>query len=134
MHINAVLQTHLAAIPDCVAIGYVEMSTGALLGVKTRDAHPSEMLELVAAATGDLFQGRNVSALEALYRRSNGLVDESEQEFQDIIVNSGELIHVFLRARQAAGYAAVFVCKKTANLGMALSKARLAMPHIESAL
>ena len=31
-------------------------------------------------------------------------------------------------------YVAVFVCRRTANLGMALTKARMAMPKIEAAV
>ena len=53
--------------------------------------------------------------------------------FQEIIVNSENLIHVFLRGKTNPEYVAVFVCRKTANLGMALTKARLAMPALEAA-
>ena len=48
-------------------------------------------------------------------------------------MNSENLIHVFLRGKINPEYVAVFVCRKTANLGMALTKARLAMPALEAA-
>ena len=35
-----------------------------------------------------------------------------------IIVNSENLIHVFLRGKTNPEYVAVFVCRKTANLGI----------------
>ena len=40
---------------------------------------------------------------------------------------------MFLRGKTNPEYVAVFVCRKTANLGMALTKARLTMPALEAA-
>ena len=53
--------------------------------------------------------------------------------FQEVIVNSENLLHVFLRGKTNPEYVAVFVCRKSANLGMALTKARLALPALEAA-
>ena len=39
-----------------------------------------------------------------------------------------------LRSKAVPDYVAVFVCRRTANLGMALTKARIAMPDLEAAL
>ena len=59
--------------------------------------------------------------------------DTGQRYFQEIIVNSDNLIHIFMRSKKNVEYIAVFVCRKTANLGMALTKARLALPEIEAA-
>jgi len=88
----------------------------------------------VAAATADLFNGPNVSMIETLFKRSRGISDDGHHYFQEIIINSDNLIHVFLRGKSSPDYVAVFVCRRTANLGMALTKARMAMPQIEAAL
>ena len=69
-----------------------------------------------------------------LFKRSRGLSDDGHHYFQEIIVNSDNLIHVFLRSKAVPDYVAVFVCRRTANLGMALTKARMAMPGIEAAV
>ena len=88
----------------------------------------------LAAATTDLFQGPNVVAIEKIFKKSRGLPETVDHHyFQEIIVNSENLIHVFLRGKTNPEYVAVFVCRKTANLGMALTKARLAMPALEAA-
>ncbi len=50
-----------------------------------------------------------------------------------LAVHSENPIRVFLRGKTNPEYVAVFVCRKTANLGMALTKARLAMPKLEAA-
>jgi hypothetical protein len=49
-------------------------------------------------------------------------------------VANDNLLHIFLRGKKNVEHAAVFVCRKNANLGMALTKARMALDSIESAL
>ena len=127
------LNTAVSSIPECLAAGYVDIGSGMLLSVKTVDSHPSEVLDLVAAATADMFAGPNVSMIERLFKKARGLQDDGFHYFQEVIVNSENLIHVFLRGKINPDYVVVFVCRKTANLGMALTKARLAMPALEAA-
>lgn len=126
------LATASAGIPECVAAGYVDIQSGMLLAIKTVDSHPSEVIDLVAAATGDLFAGSNVTAIEQMFNKARGLASSDHHYFQEIIVNSDNLIHVFLRGKRYSNYVAVFVCRKSANLGMVLTKARMAMPELES--
>ncbi|MCY1374913.1 hypothetical protein D9M69_622870 [compost metagenome] len=126
------LATASAGIPECVAAGYVDIQSGMLLAIKTVDSHPSEVIDLLAAATGDLFAGSNVTAIEQMFNKSRGLAASDHHYFQEIIVNSDNLIHVFLRGKRYSNYVAVFVCRRSANLGMVLTKARMAMPELES--
>jgi hypothetical protein len=134
MSLDAKLSSLSNTIPECVAAGYVDIASGMLLAVKTVDSHPQEVIALVAAATADLFAGPNITTIETLFKKSRGVAASDHHYFQEIVVNSDNLIHVFLRGRKYPDYVAVFVCRKTANLGMALVKARLAMPEIESAV
>ena len=66
----------------------VDISTGMLLGAKTVDSHPNEVLDLLAAATADLFQGPNVVAIENLFKRSRGTAADTAHYFQEMIVQS----------------------------------------------
>lgn len=120
-------------IPECVASGYVDMTTGMLLGVRTVDSHPREVLDLVAAATADLFQGSNVTAIEKMFKRARGVTD-NQHYFEEIFVMSNNLLHVFLRSKKYPEHALVFVCRKSANIGMVIAKSRLALPNIEAAV
>ena len=122
-----------ASIPECVASGYVDMATGMLMGVKTVDSHPSEVLDLVAAATGDLFQGRNVVEIENLFDKSRGITGRNSHYFQEILVFSTNLIHVFVRSKKNPSHVAVFVSRISANIGMVLVRSRGAMAAIEAA-
>jgi hypothetical protein len=132
-NLDNMLQKAVTAVPDCVAAGYVDLSSGMLLGIKSVDSHPREVIELLAAATADLFQGPSVVAIEKLFRNARGVAEDGKHYFQEIIVNSDNLIHVFLRGRRQQ-QVATFVCRKGANLGMVLTKARMLMPDLEASL
>ena len=134
MSLDSVLTQAAASVPECLAAGYVDAASGMLLSIRTVDSHPREVIDLVAAATADLFNGPNVSMIETLFKRSRDISDDGHHYFQEIIINSDNLIHVFLRSKNVTDYVAVFVCRRTANLGMALTKARMAMPGIEAAV
>ena len=134
MSLDTKLASLLATVPECVAGGYVDIGSGMLLSVKTVDSHPQEVVALVAAATADLFAGPNITMIEKLFKKSRCVADDGHHYFQEIIVNSDNLIHVFMRGKRYPDYVAVFVCRKSANLGMALTKARMAMPEIEAAV
>lgn len=134
MSLESQLASYITTVPECLAGGYVDIASGMLLGVKTVDSHPQEVLTLVAAATADLFAGQNVTLIEKLFNKSRGLPDTGHHYFQEIIVNSDNLIHVFLRGKRYPNYVAVLVCRKSANLGMALTKARLGLPDLEGAV
>lgn len=133
MSFDNILNQAASTVPECVAAGYVDISSGMLLALKTVDSHPQQVIDLLAAATADMFAGPNVSMIERLFKKARGLQDDGFHYFQEVIVNSENLIHVFMRGKINPDYVAVFVCRKTANLGMALTKARLALPTLESA-
>lgn len=133
MSLDSALEKAVATIPDCVAAGYVDLDSGMLLAIKTVDSHAQEVIDLLAAATADLFQGANVQAIEKIFRRVRGVQEDGRHYFQEIIVNSENLLHIFLRGKNEQ-QVATFVCRKGANLGMVLTKSRMAMPLIESSL
>lgn len=134
MSLEKTLGASMGEIPECLAAGYVDMSTGMLLAVKTVDSHPSEVLDLVAAATADLFQGTNVTAIEKMFKRTRGLPDDGLHYFNEIFVNSENLIHVFMRGKKFADHALIFVTRKSANIGMVMTKARIAQTNVEASV
>lgn len=134
MTLDTALAKAQQSIPECVAAGYVDMSTGMLLGVKTVDSHPQEVLDLVSAATADLFQGQSVTSIEKLFRKSRGQAENGAHYFREIIVFSENLLHVFLRSKKKSDQAVVFVCRASANVGMVLTKSRLSLVEVELAI
>jgi len=133
MSLDTVLSKVQQDVPECVAVGYVDMATGMLLAVRTLDSHPQEVLDLVAAATADLFQGRSVAAIEKLFRKSRGQAEDGRHYFNEIVVFSENLIHVFMRSKKLQNQSLVFITRGTANIGMVLSKSRVALGEVEKA-
>ena len=134
MDLNSELKKAVDFVPECLAAGYVDVSTGMLLAIRTVDSHPREVIDMVAAATADMFNGPNVSMIEQMFNKSRGIENTGYHYFQEVIVNSDNLLHIFVRSKINNEYVAVFVCRKTANLGMVLAKARISMPALEAAV
>ena len=130
MNIEDVCTKILDSVPKALAAGVVDMGTGMLLDVKTTDSHPSEVLDMVAAATKDLFEGETVTEVEETFRKLRG-DKNTARYFKEIIVNSTNLIHVFLRVPSAENIVVTVVCRIDANLGMVLTKSRSAVHDIK---
>lgn len=110
--------------PDCVASGVVDMATGMLLAYETVDNHPPEVLDLLAGATLDLFQGRTVLMIEDLWKERRGQSGDETHFFQEILVNSDNVTHLFVRMSQQQDVVAVVVCRKSVNVGMLFAQVR----------
>lgn len=123
MSVETILMKAMKDVPKAVAAGVVDMSTGMLLGVKTVDSHPQEVLDLVAAATKDLFEGDNVTTIEDTFKRMRGVTTD-ERYFKEIIVMSTNLLHVFARIKSMQSMILTVVCRADTNLGLALMKTR----------
>lgn len=108
------LQRYVKEVPECLAMALVDMQSGLLLAVDTVDSHPREVLDLVAAATGDIFQGTNVVAIENLFKKVRGL-DDDWHYFQKITVHSTYMIHVFRRGKKHVNHCLVGVSHSTVN-------------------
>ena len=109
--------------PDCVASGAVDMATGMLLAYETVDNHPPEVLDLLAGATLDLFQGRTVAMIEDVFKERRGVTSD-QHFFQEILVNSDNLTHLFVRMNDHQDVVAVVVCRKSVNVGMLFAQVR----------
>ncbi len=118
-------------VPDYVGCGFVDMSTGMLLAVDTVDNHPSEILDVVAAATADLFRGKNVMQIESLWNQVRGVTDGGNY-FREILVNSDNLVHLFMRSTSNPDVAAVIICTRQVSIGMLFAQARAVMREFDA--
>ena len=122
-NVTTLVKTLRSEAPDCVAAGVVDMSTGMLLAYETVDSHPSEVLDLLAGATLDLFQGRTVVMIEDIFKERRGVVS-NQHYFQEVLVNSDNLTHLFIRVNTRQDIVAVAVCRRSVNVGMLFAQAR----------
>ena len=130
---NALTNTQ-KTVPECLAVGLVDMKTGMLLGIRTLDKYSNEVLDLVAAATGDMFQGQNVTMIESLIRKHRGQKEDGRHYFQEIVIMSDNVIHFFQRCKRNEDMVLVTVSRISANLGMVIAKARAGLAGVEAAV
>lgn len=134
MSLDDALQTTMSTIPECLASGYVDMDTGMLLGVQTADSHQQEVLDTLAAATADLFQGASVGQIEKILKSSRGSDKDEAHYFQEMLIFSESHLHVFMRTKRYPSHVVYYVCRRSANPGMVLTKARMGLEAVSAAV
>lgn len=123
MSVDSMCKSLLNDVPKALAAGVVDMETGMLLGVKTTDSHPTDVMDMLAAGTKELFEGDMSMMIDKVFKKSRG--DKSgEPYFKEIIINSKNLIHLFMRLPASPNIVATVVCRIDANLGLVVTKGR----------
>ena len=126
------VRTFRRQVPECIIAALVDMSTGMLLAVDTADdSSADEDLDLLAAATFDLFQGRNVTIIQDVFTGRGAT--SVRHSFQEMVVNSDDLVHLFLRSAHHQDLVAVVVCRRVTNIGMLFAQARLVLKQMDAA-
>ncbi|MEZ5337998.1 MAG: hypothetical protein R3F46_06995 [bacterium] len=123
MSADGIVKRLMEEVPKAVAAGVVDMGTGMLIAVKTVESHPQKVLDLVAAATKDLFEGENVSMIEHYFKKSRG-EESNERYLQEFITTSTHTLHVFTRLKAMQSVVLIVVARADANLGLAVMKTR----------
>jgi hypothetical protein len=122
-HVLSMTKRLRQEVPSCLATGVVDMATGMLITYETTDNHPAEVLDMLAGATLDLFQGRTVTMIEDIFKERRG-VTSAEHYLQEILVNSTNLTHLFVRDNVNEDVVVVVVCPRSVNIGMLFAAVR----------
>ncbi|WP_170384541.1 hypothetical protein [Ruegeria atlantica] len=133
MTIETAMATAMTTIPDCIAAGYVDMETGMLLGANTSDPDSAAVLDSVAIAVANLFQGRGIKAFEELLRNA-GSEESDDPGFGEIAVFSNDRLNIFLRTREYPDHVVCYICRSSANVGLALTKSHLSLGPVAAAV
>lgn len=123
MSADAMVREALKEVPKAVAAGIVDMASGMMLSISTVDSHPQQVLDLLAPATKELFEGEIVMQIEKLFKKSRGVVSD-ERYFQEILISSSHLWHYFGRMKSNSQTILCVVARGDVNMGMFLLKAR----------
>lgn len=123
MSAEAIVKSLLTDVPKALAAGVVDMGTGMLLAVKTVESHPQAVIDLLAAATRDMFEGDSVVTIENIFKKVRG-VTSNEHYFKEILVSSTNLWHYFGRLKSNQSVVIVVVARGDVNLGTFLVKSR----------
>ncbi|MCB1056241.1 MAG: hypothetical protein KDD11_12140 [Acidobacteria bacterium] len=123
MSADDIIKTAMSEVPKAVAAGLVDMGSGMMLSIKTVDSHPQSVLDILAPATKEMFEGDMVLSIEKLFKQARG-VDSDERYFQEILVSSTHLWHYFGRLKSNPQIVLAVVTRGDVNLGLLVVKAR----------
>ncbi|HEX5300938.1 MAG TPA: hypothetical protein VFW50_28500 [Streptosporangiaceae bacterium] len=76
-------------------------------------------------------QGKNVTQIEALWNQYRG-VSEGGNYFKEILVNSDNLVHLFLRSASNPEVTAVIVRTRQVSIGMLFAQARAVLKEYDA--
>ena len=134
MSLDSVLEQSMLSVPECLAAGYVDMSTGLLLAVASVGNYDHSHFEFVAAKTADLFQGPSIVAIEKQWKQWRKQPMDDKHYFQEMIIVSDNMLHMFMRCKRNTDHAIVYIARKSANIGMVIAKSRATVEPLEKAL
>jgi hypothetical protein len=123
MSAESIVKNAISNVPKAVAAGVVDMASGLLLSIKTVESHPQRVLDVLAPATRELFEGEMVVTIENLFKQARG-VKSDEHYFQEILVSSTHLWHYFGRMKSNPRVVLTVVAAADVNMGMLLMKCR----------
>jgi hypothetical protein len=123
MSADEIVKACMNEVPKAVAAGVVDMGSGMMLAIKTVESHPQSVLDILAPATRELFEGEMTSTIEGYFKKARG-VTTTDRYFQEIIVNSTNLCHFFGRLKSNPTVVVTIVTRADVNLGMLVMKAR----------
>ncbi|SLN25377.1 hypothetical protein ROA7450_01050 [Roseovarius albus] len=133
MALDAAIKSALDTVPDCLAVGYIDMNTGMLLEMQGESPASVDVLETVSIAISNLFQGHGVQAFEKLLAEAgDGAIDNAG--FSEVTIFSGDHLFVFLKARDYQEHVVCFVCRGGANPGMVMAKSQMSLGKIAEAV
>jgi len=119
-------------VDDCLAVGVVDLSTGMMMGVHHTIPHFTQAyLDAVAAASVELFRGKNVRKVEELLSQQRG--EKITDSFEEVFVSSPKTFH-FMSLIREKGAVVVMVTKKSASQGMGWASLRNNIPNLVGAL
>ena len=123
MSVESTVKRAMEEVPKVVAAGVVDMNSGMLLSIRTVQSHPQQVIDILAPATKELFQGDLVTTIEDLFKKARG-VSSDEHYFQEILISSTHLWHYFGRLKSSALTVLTIVARADVNMGLFLVKAR----------
>lgn len=129
--LNEVLKSIVENVDGAVACGVVELSSGMLMGLHNASNYPTELNDLVAAATMDLFRGRHLQDIQKMVRKHRGVAEDAANYFEEIHIVSAHNFH-FAKTLKGGAAAMMLVTKKTTNIGMGWAKLKMSVPDVEA--
>lgn len=116
--LHTALEALIKVIPECVAVGCINITSGELLGIKSEKSQPPKVIASLIISLANLFDGPNVSLIKDIF---SGL-DYEGSFFKKLVINSNNMFYVFMSVREEdkVGF---FIFPMSVDIDAALIKA-----------
>lgn len=121
MNLHNVLKNFQRNVPGCVVARIVDIDSDPA-GRRHRQKPSGGP---TAATLGELVLGRDMTAIEDMFKRMPVRHEDGRPRcFQEILIVSGDRMHLFQRCRRNPNKVLATICHKEANLGVVMGKSR----------
>lgn len=129
MSLKQICENIYSEVNGAIAVGVVDLSSGMPLEIYHRvEYFTQEYIDLVSAASVDMFRGRNVAKVE------EKLADQRRKplshSIQEVLMTTEGTIHFMAVLPEKNDILALLVTNKKASVGMGWSILRNALPEI----
>lgn len=117
--LQTVLEATIKAIPECLAVGRINISSGELLEIESEKSQSPKVIASLIMSLANLFEGPNVRLIKDIFSS----LDYEGSFFKKLVINSNNMFYVFMSVREEdkVGF---FIFPMSVDIDAALIKAR----------
>lgn len=134
MTLRDTLQASLDSVPDGVAVGYIDLTTGSLLSLASREERPQEFLNVIARAVTEMFEAPLFKVLNKIWSVEFSEEALQADAFTEILLMGSDYTTLLKRCEKNPRHAVIYVTHKNAPPGILMMQVRSDLPRIEAAL
>ena len=128
------LRTAMYEIPNCVAVGAVDLTSGTLLSIQAEEERSQEMLNIMSTTVTELFEAPLLQAFAEIYAGEAGQGPGAGKQFSELLLLNNLHNYLLLRGRKRSELAVIVITRKETPVGLLMMRALSAMPAIEDSL
>lgn len=122
----------IRTVPHGVAAAVIDLASGATLASRTFERKLERDFDLLSAGAADLFHDASFTAIESMDLGFEEAPGGRREAIQKVLIQTHNLLYVFLRSPSRTNLALVTLCRADANLGMVLMVARETLQELEA--
>ena len=130
--LDKALRKAMSDIPNCVAIGAVDLASGTMLAIEAKEERSQEMLNVMTSAVTELFEAPLLQAFSEIYAPGANPSADAGKQFTELLLLNNYHHYLLLRGRKRTQLAVIVITTKETPVGLLMMKALGAMPDIEN--
>jgi hypothetical protein len=132
--LQATLQQSLESVPNGVAAGYVDLTTGTLLGLFAREERPQEFLNAMAVAVTELLEAPLFRVIDKIWSKQLSEENLTQDGFGEILLFGADYTALLKRCEKHEQHAVIYVAGKDTPPGILLMQVRKSLPAVEESV